>query len=59
VSYLVAKEDGVLLAVGGIFDNGGVNLNYVSPDARFRGSARLCCERSKDGPSSVEIDKPF
>lgn len=39
-SYLVAENDGVLLAVGGVFDTGEISLNYVSPDARFRGVSK-------------------
>jgi GNAT superfamily N-acetyltransferase len=36
-SLLVAIEDGSILAVGSITDAGEIALNYVSPDARFRG----------------------
>jgi GNAT superfamily N-acetyltransferase len=36
-SLLVAIEDGNILAVGSITDAGEITLNYVSPDARFRG----------------------
>jgi GNAT superfamily N-acetyltransferase len=39
-SFLVAVEDGVILAVGAVTDEGKVTLNYVSPDARFRGVSR-------------------
>jgi GNAT superfamily N-acetyltransferase len=34
---LVAAEDDNLLAVGNVTDAGEITLNYVSPDARFRG----------------------
>lgn len=34
---LVAIEDGKILAVGRVTDAGEITLNYVSPDARFRG----------------------
>jgi GNAT superfamily N-acetyltransferase len=36
-SVLVAVEYGAILAVGSVTDAGEVTLNYVSPDARFRG----------------------
>lgn len=39
-SVLVAVEHGTILAVGGVTDAGEITLNYVSPDARFRGVSR-------------------
>jgi GNAT superfamily N-acetyltransferase len=39
-SLLVAVEAGNILAVGSVTDVGEVTLNYVSPDARFRGVSR-------------------
>ena len=39
-SMLVAVEDGIILAVGAVTDMGEITLNYVSPDARFRGVSR-------------------
>jgi hypothetical protein len=39
-SVLVAVEHGTILAVGAVTDSGEVTLNYVSPDARFRGVSR-------------------
>jgi len=39
-SLLVAVEDGIILAVGSVTDAGKITLNYVSPDARFRGVSR-------------------
>jgi GNAT superfamily N-acetyltransferase len=39
-SLLVAIEDGKVLAVGSVTDGGKIALNYVSPDARFRGITR-------------------
>ena len=40
VSYLVAIEQGAIAAVGAVTDGGAILLNYVSPDARFRGASR-------------------
>ena len=39
-SVLVAVEHGDILAVGAVTDAGNITLNYVSPDARFRGVNR-------------------
>jgi GNAT superfamily N-acetyltransferase len=39
-SLMVAVEDGAILAVGSVTDSGSIGLNYVSPDARFRGVSR-------------------
>ncbi len=39
-SVLVAVEHGNILAVGAVTDAGNITLNYVSPDARFRGVSR-------------------
>jgi GNAT superfamily N-acetyltransferase len=36
-SLLVAVENNNILAVGSVTDAGMIGLNYVSPDARFRG----------------------
>ena len=36
-SLLVAVEDNCVIAVGCVTDAGEITLNYVSPDARFRG----------------------
>jgi len=39
-SMLVAVDDYSILAVGSVTDAGEIILNYVSPDARFRGVSR-------------------
>ena len=39
-SVLVAVEGDAILAVGSVTDAGMITLNYVSPDARFRGVSR-------------------
>jgi GNAT superfamily N-acetyltransferase len=39
-SLFVAVEANRILAVGSVTDAGEINLNYVSPDARFRGVSR-------------------
>jgi len=44
-SLLVAVEDDAILAVGGLAHPGEITLNYVSPQARFRGiSSALLAE---------------
>jgi ribosomal protein S18 acetylase RimI-like enzyme len=39
-SLLVATEDNIIVAVGSVTDAGHITLNYVSPEARFRGISR-------------------
>ena len=39
-SLLVVVETDQILAVDSVTDDGTVDLNYVSPDARFRGASR-------------------
>jgi GNAT superfamily N-acetyltransferase len=39
-SMLVAVDGGAIVAVGMVTDAGEIILNYVSPDARFRGASR-------------------
>lgn len=39
-SVFVAVDAGTILAVGGVTNAGEINLNYVCPDARFRGVSR-------------------
>lgn len=39
-SVMVAVEGERILAVGSVTDKGRITLNYVSPDARFRGVSR-------------------
>ena len=39
-SVLVAVESGVIFAVGAVTDGAEITLNYVFPDARFRGVSR-------------------
>jgi GNAT superfamily N-acetyltransferase len=41
---LVAVEDSHILAVGCVNDAGGIILNYVSPEARFRGVSSALLE---------------
>jgi GNAT superfamily N-acetyltransferase len=41
---LVAVEDSHILAVGCVNDTGEITLNYVSPDARFRGVSSALLE---------------
>lgn len=40
-SVLVAADDHRILAVGCVTDEGEITLNYVSPDARFRGISTI------------------
>ena len=37
---LVAVEDGTVLGVGSVTTDGRIGLNYVAPEARFRGASK-------------------
>jgi GNAT superfamily N-acetyltransferase len=39
-SVLVAVREGRIVSVGAVRDSGEITLNYVSPDARFKGVSR-------------------
>lgn len=39
-SILVAVDESAIVGVGGVTDGGEITLNYVAPDARFRGVSR-------------------
>jgi len=43
-SLLVATEGNTILAVGSVTDAGEITLNYVAPEARFRGVSRAPAE---------------
>ena len=47
-SLMVAVEDGAIVAVGSTTDAGEIQLNYVSPDARFRGVSRALLAALED-----------
>ena len=60
-SVLVAIENGTMLAVGCVTDAGEITLNYVSPDARFRGnqSRTFGCPRNESaGPREPAMHPP-
>jgi Acetyltransferase (GNAT) domain len=48
-TMLVAVEGSAILGMGSVTDKGEINLNYVSPDARFRGVSRALWSHSKHG----------
>jgi GNAT superfamily N-acetyltransferase len=43
-SLLVAVQGAKIVGVGSVTDQGQITLNYVSPDARFRGVSKLMLE---------------
>jgi GNAT superfamily N-acetyltransferase len=45
---LVAEEDGRLLGVAGLSSAGRVTLNYVAPEARFRGVSAALLQALED-----------
>ena len=46
-SLLLAVEGDAILAVGSVTDAGEITLNYVAPDARFRGVSRALLQRAR------------
>jgi GNAT superfamily N-acetyltransferase len=42
---LVADEGGVILGIAAIQNTGRISLNYVSPDARFRGVSKALMDQ--------------
>jgi len=54
-SLLVAVENQDILAVGSVTDAGTIGLNYVSPDARFRGVSRAYCAHWRGEPPTEAI----
>ena len=47
-ALLVAVEGDAILAVGCVTEAGEINVNYVSPDARFRGVSRAMLAALED-----------
>ena len=54
-SLMVAVENARILAVGSVNDSGMIGLNYVSPDARFRGVSRTLLCALEPALSSAKI----
>ncbi|HLW90848.1 MAG TPA: GNAT family N-acetyltransferase [Roseiarcus sp.] len=54
---LVAIEDGAILAVGAVRASGEVTLNYVSPDARFRGVSRALLAALEQRASALGAER--
>jgi N-acetylglutamate synthase-like GNAT family acetyltransferase len=43
--FVVAEEAGTILGVAAMNDSGKIPLNYVSPDARFRGGSKALVQQ--------------
>jgi len=54
-SVFVASDGKALLGVSAITDSGHVTLNYVAPEARFRGVSRLLLRRLEDRARELGI----
>jgi hypothetical protein len=61
-SMLVAVASHLILAAGSVTDKGVINLDYVSPEARFRSVSRALMFRfylsagyTEDGPASLHV----
>jgi GNAT superfamily N-acetyltransferase len=46
--FLVAVENGIILGAAAITESGKITLNYVSPDARFRGVSKALMQGLED-----------
>jgi GNAT superfamily N-acetyltransferase len=53
----VAEEDGAILGVGGFSSEGEITLNYVSPEARFRGVSKAMLAHLEAAMRTVGIDE--
>jgi GNAT superfamily N-acetyltransferase len=52
----VATDGSTILGVGSIRGSGEIMLNYVSPDARFRGVSKALMERLEAQASELGVD---
>lgn len=53
--FLVAEDDGTIVGAASMTDSGKVLLNYVSPDARFRGVSKALMRTLEDRARAVGI----
>jgi N-acetylglutamate synthase-like GNAT family acetyltransferase len=53
--FLVAEEDGMIVGAASMTDSGKVLLNYVSPDARFRGISKRLMQALEDRARATGI----
>ena len=53
--FLVAEEDGAILGAASMTEAGKVLLNYVSPDARFRGVSKALMQALEDRARTAGI----
>jgi N-acetylglutamate synthase-like GNAT family acetyltransferase len=53
--FLVAEEDGTILGAAAMLESGKIILNYVSPDARFRGVSKALMQGLEDRASADGI----
>lgn len=55
--FFAAEEAGKILGVGGMDHAGKITLNYVSPDARFRGVSKALVQSIEDKARALGIDE--
>jgi N-acetylglutamate synthase-like GNAT family acetyltransferase len=53
--FLIAVENGTILGAAAMTDSGKVTLNYVSPDARFRGVSKALMRGLEDHAKSCGL----
>jgi GNAT superfamily N-acetyltransferase len=57
--FIVAEESGVLLGTAGMNDAGKIVLNYVSPDARFRGVSKALMHHLEEHARALGLSECF
>jgi GNAT superfamily N-acetyltransferase len=55
--FFVAEEAGQILGVAAMDNSGRVNLNYVSPDARFRGVSKALMAALEDSARALGLNE--
>ena len=56
-AMFVAEEDGQILAGGGVQADGEINLNYIAPEARFRGVSKRLIAELEEHLRSLGVDE--
>ena len=54
--FFVAEQEGRLLGVSAMTDTGMITLNYVSPDARFRGVSKRLMRCMEDDARALGLE---
>jgi len=55
--FVVAEEAGTILGVAAMNGSGKITLNYVSPDARFRGVSKALVQQLEEAARSLGLSE--